>query len=1133
MSDSPQNLIRKTLNKFRTSLALEHLKIGMLLAVTSAVLVLGITITAESLWYLVPATRTTFLLIGGGIVIFLLFSTGLWLGLVTSGSLPRYTDRALAKSLGKAFPAIGDHLINALALLREHRKYGYSENLTQANLQQVAERVRPLNPKEAVSARTRKALLRVLGVMTLFWIVAWLPFAKSTLQGGYRVLHPAQEFAVPRPFEFAVTPGNLQVLDSDSLTLAAEVQGERPEQVHLTIKQGTEAYTQTITPNAAGIYSHTLNGVHRDFQYYFHAKSPHWWDRWGELRSDAYRVQVISRPQIQSLAIHLIPPSYSGLPARDQEVTSTEIAALKGTKVQVFARANKPVRSAGVVFQGTADTLGMDVSSTELRTELILTNQAEFALRLEDHQGISNVNPAVYQLVPLPDESPRVEIVQPPGDVDLGDNLQIPLVLNLQDDYGFSGLAIQYRVQKPAALDQDSTWKSHTLSLEANDTQALEYSYLWDLNTLDLSPRDQVRYRAALWDNDTVSGPKVSYSNTFLARFPSLGDMFARVRQQQSASMTEAEDIAQQVERIKKQVDQLTLEMQKKEEVTWQQQQQAENIISSHEELKEQLEKISQELGQMLEMAERHQLFSDQVMQKYRQLQQLFQEVMTPELEEALQELQQSLDNTDPKEVRQAMENLQISEQELSESLDRAMELFKRVRIEQQTDEIVKRIHDLVEQQTDINRQADSSAANPNALGQEEQLAADEYEITEQKMESLSQLMEEFPNLPADSLRNALEQARSDSILPNMRQAQRHFQQGELQQGRPPARRSQQGLQQLANQLQRTQDLQRQQMMAEVMDEFRSVLQDVLSLSQQQEEIFNQTQPLQNKSPRLNELADQQQNLQVNLQHVVANLVKLSQKTFGVTRDIGKALGETASNMQQSLHHLSQHQANNAANTQSRAMTALNETAQQLIASMNSLQSQQSSTGFENFLQQMEQLTKQQRGVNQGSSRLGMSGQPSMAQRAAMQQLASRQMSIRGSLGELQQALQNSGGRSGLGDLGKIGEDMEEVAKDLRQGDYQRRTQQRQQQILSRMLDAQKSINTRDYSRERQSTGGEDVVRAGPAGLPADYGERRNVLQEDLDQALREGYSRSYEQLIREYFEQLSQRNQPSENSEQ
>ncbi len=1131
MPESPHTQIRQTLRKFRTSLAVEHLKIGVLVALISAVLALGLTITAETLWYLPPSTRTTFLLIGGGIFTFLLFSTGLWLGLLTSGTLPKYTDRSLAKTLGKAFPSVGDHLTNALALLHEHNKYGYSENLMQVNLRQVAEKLRPLNPEEAVSPRPRKALFRLLSVLTLFWLVIWMPFAKSTLQGGLRVLHPNQEFAVPRPFEFEVTPGNLQVLDSDSLTISASVHGEQPEQVHLTIQRGTETHTQTLTPDTDGTYTHTLNGVHQDFQYYFHAPSPRWWDRWGELRSSAYRVQVISRPQIQSLAIHLIPPSYSGLPERDQEVTSTEIAALKGTRVQIFAQSNKPVRSAGVVFQRSNDTVEMDIASTQLQTEIPLVNPAEFSLWLEDHQGITNINPAVYQLVPLPDEFPRVQIVQPEGDVDLGDNLQIPLTLNLQDDYGFSRLAIQYQVQKPAALDRDSTWKLHTLSLETNDNHALEYRYLWDLNALNLSPRDQVRYRAALWDNDRVSGPKVSYSKTLLARFPSLGDMFARV-QQQSGSIAQAEDIAEQVERIKKQVDQLTLEMQKKEEVTWQQQQQAENIIKSHEDLKNQLEKISKELDHMLEMAEKHQLFSDQVMEKYRQLQQLFQEVMTPELEEALQKLRQSLDQTDPEEVRQAMEDLQISEQELTQSIDRAMELFQRVRIEQQTDEMVKRINELVEQQTEINRRADSSTANPNALGQQEQLAADEYEITAQKMEGLAQLMEEVPNLPADALRKALEDATGDSILPNMRQAQQHFQQGELQQGRPPAQRSQQGLEQLANQLQQTQELQRRQMMAEVMDEFRSVLRDVLSLSQQQEELFNQTRPLENKSPRLGELADQQQNLQVNLQHVVSNLVRLSQKTFGVTRDIGKALGETASNMQQSLHHLSQRQANNAANTQSQAMTALNETAQQIIASMDGLQSQQSSTGFENFLKQMEELTQQQQGVNQQSSQFGMSGQPSMAQRAAMQQLASRQMSIRRSLQQLQQALDNSGGRSGLGDLGKIGEDMEEVAKDLRQGEYQRKTQQRQQQILSRMLDAQKSIHSRDYSRERQSAAGEDVERAGPAGLPADYGERRNVLQEDLDQALREGYSRSYEQLIREYFDQLGQRNREPDNSE-
>ena len=43
-----------------------------------------------------------------------------------------------------------------------------------------------------------------------------------------------------------------------------------------------------------------------------------------------------------------------------------------------------------------------------------------------------------------------------------------------------------------------------------------------------------------------------------------------------------------------------------------------------------------------------------------------------------------------------------------------------------------------------------------------------------------------------------------------------------------------------------------------------------------------------------------------------------------------------------------------------------------------------------------------------------------------------------------------------------------------------------------------------------------------PGDLPQDLGERENVLREDLLKALKEGYPKEYEELIRHYFEALA-----------
>jgi hypothetical protein len=114
-----------------------------------------------------------------------------------------------------------------------------------------------------------------------------------------------------------------------------------------------------------------------------------------------------------------------------------------------------------------------------------------------------------------------------------------------------------------------------------------------------------------------------------------------------------------------------------------------------------------------------------------------------------------------------------------------------------------------------------------------------------------------------------------------------------------------------------------------------------------------------------------------------------------------------------------------------------------------------------------------------------------------------------------------------LGRLDEISRMAEDVVKDLENRSIKRRTINLQRKILSRLLDAQKSLKERDFSEKRKSRAGVDVIREGPAKLPEDLGERTSRLNSELLKALKEGYAKEYEVLIRNYFEALRKLNLP------
>ena len=100
---------------------------------------------------------------------------------------------------------------------------------------------------------------------------------------------------------------------------------------------------------------------------------------------------------------------------------------------------------------------------------------------------------------------------------------------------------------------------------------------------------------------------------------------------------------------------------------------------------------------------------------------------------------------------------------------------------------------------------------------------------------------------------------------------------------------------------------------------------------------------------------------------------------------------------------------------------------------------------------------------------------------------------------------------------------MDEVIKDIQKKKYNRKTQERQQRILSRMLDSQTSLTQRGKKDERTSnTAIEGLVYEGPGGLPFDLGQRESIAIQALNRAMKAGYSKDNQLMIKQYFNSLS-----------
>jgi hypothetical protein len=172
----------------------------------------------------------------------------------------------------------------------------------------------------------------------------------------------------------------------------------------------------------------------------------------------------------------------------------------------------------------------------------------------------------------------------------------------------------------------------------------------------------------------------------------------------------------------------------------------------------------------------------------------------------------------------------------------------------------------------------------------------------------------------------------------------------------------------------------------------------------------------------------------------------------------------------------------------------------------------------------MEGLGQQQGDLNQRSRALARKLSEQMRMSAGdaeeMRRLADEQARIRAEVEAMQ--AEEAERRQLLGRLDETKRDMQAVEEQLREGQPGEDMEERQNRILSRMLDAARSINRRDYDPERESRTGVDTSRPSPAELPASLLREQDRLRYDLLKADADRYPAQYRAFIESYLQRLN-----------
>jgi len=1028
------------------------------------------------------------------------------------------------------FPELANRLIAALQLARnlQSNPQGYSTEMIRAVIRQADSVSTKLDLRDIIDTGPIRRLGRIAGVLAVIFLAFALVFPAAFRSSLYIFSHPLTEFVSPQKFAFVVSPGNSEVVKYSDVRVKINAQGEKPRSVNLFWRNEGSSWNREKLSGLTGStgsrsakaetggpdFAYQFKEVKRSFEYYAEEKG---------VESERYRITVVDKPRVVGLKLTFNYPPYTRLKTQVVDENDGNITAIGGTRVKIEARSNKELRTGEIVFSDSTKQSAR-IKGNKAVGEILVRKDDSYHIELRDGSGNRNQDPIEYRITRIDDQSPSVQILEPGYDQDLTESMRVGLLIRITDDYGFSTLKIAYQI-----ISGGEEWEEKSVKIDIPDRSSIDaqVEYLWNLSGLPLLPGDLVRYRAVVYDNDSFAGPKQAESQSYYLRLPSLDEIIAEVEREQEGQLMDLESVLRGQKELKEKIEDLSQEMNRFNglDMDWQKKQEMEDALDKQRKVSEDLKDLAQRMDENIKKIEDNKLVAQEMAQKMMEIKKLMEEVATPEMKEAMRQLAEALKNMDPDQMKEALKKMQLSAEEMLKRLNRTIALLKKLQAEQKLSHLIKMAERMKEEQDQLNQKIDAAAKeNLPKLGPDEEKLKSDLDDFEEKLKDFADLADELSMLPKEKLDDLAEMPEETGIKQDMDQAVSQLSKSDKSGASKSGKSCSKKLGQMADRLKTAQEQMLAKEKEEIVKAIRKSLFDLFSLSDNQEQLFDLVGRLGKRDMALRDLAHDQQNLKSAGLRVAEDLDTLSHQTLFVGTDVLKYMALSVASMDQAVIRLDERRRDIAQDEQTEGIYDLNVTARMLMQAMQNAEKSCSGTGMEKMFEKMKNMCDKQCALNQQTQSLGQcDGQGmelSMSQQAALQRLAAEQEALRKSLSELESEF---GNRSEvLGRMGEVGEEMKKVVGDFERMRIDQNTIDRQKKILSRLLDAEKSMRERDYSRQRRAEVGEDVVRRSPERLSPEAIRKEGTPKDDLTRFMQEAYPKEYEQMIKDYFKALS-----------
>ncbi|TZF82100.1 hypothetical protein FW774_15520 [Pedobacter sp. BS3] len=1003
--------------------------------------------------------------------------------------------------IGQHFSNVQDKLLNTIQLKKLATENPQQRELIEASISQKTAQLRPIPFTSAINiqAYNKPYLKYALAPLLVLLLIAFTAPAIFS-EGTKRLLKHDQVFVKRAPFEIEVLTASLKAIQGDDLTVKIKLKGnEIPQEVYLIDGDNSFKLEQENIIR----FNYTFRNVQQSKDFYLQA---------GDYSFGPYRLTVRQKPTLLSMNAYLQYPGYLGRKnERIENVTDLTVPAgthvlwqfkAQHTDVLRLTLGKTPVNLQAVdnVFHYTYRAM-QDISYTLLPVNGNVT----------PHDSLS------YKLTVIPDAYPTITVDERADSVN---RKMLYFMGRLGDDHGLSKLVFHYKVSGNPDVVK-------VIPFDRTNNQGT-FLYSWDVQQIQAKPGDVIEYFFEVYDNDAVNGPKASRSEAKTYKLLTGQETEKKIEATSQAvkqKMGKAISLAAQIENQGKRLNQDLLN---KKELSYEDKKQVEQLLNKQKELEQLVNDIRKDNKQNLLDKQQSQEQRKEILEKQKQIEDLFNNVLDDKTKALLKKLQELIDQNNKEQTRDELQNMQMESKTLQKELDRILDLYKKLEFDQKLTEAIDKLKDLAGKQQQLSKQSEQKSSKADDLQQQQKNLNEDFNRVAEKLDELGKKNEEL----AEKTNYKNPEQQQQQIRQQQQQSLKSLNNRDMKKAAQSQQNAAEQMQQLSSQLEDMQQSGEEEENSLNLQDLRRILHRLVSASFEQEKLMQQLRNTNPNDPQYRQLTVRQKDIKDNLKTVQDSLYALSKRVPQIASVVNKEIRDINSNIDLAVDFMANRNTFAANNNQQYAMTAINNLALMLSEVEQKLQQAMKNAkgGGQGKQKSLSQLSKMQDELNKNMQKArqqmqGQQGQPqkpgqngrSMSEQFA--KMAREQQLIRQALQQLNQDL-NKDGRGSLGNLDKLAKEMEQTETDLVNKKIQQQTLLRQQEILSKLLDAEKAEREREQDNKRESKQGKD--KAPNYNLVLDEYKKMQQHQTELIKTVPPALNTFYKVKVDDYFRLLN-----------